>query len=166
VGDQPVRRLARRPDMPSLIETTLSETGLAPESVVFEFTETAAIANMESSRTFAQRISAIGCEFALDDFGTGCGSFYWLKHLPAKYLKIDGEFIRHVTISDIDRVIVEAVVTTAGRLGKQTIAEYVGDAATLDLLQWPHVDHAQGFHVGPPVELSRFTIAAEPRSDR
>ncbi len=142
------------PDIPDLIGKTLAETGLEPASVVFEITETTAISNMEHSQAFASRITAMGCEFALDDFGAGYGSFYWLKHLPASYVKIDGEFIRQITTSGVDRVIVQAVVDAARKLGKQTIAEYVTDAATLDLLRELRVDHAQGYHIGVPAELS------------
>ncbi len=141
------------PDIPALIEATLTETGLDPASVVFEITETTAIANMDNSQAFAARITAMGCEFALDDFGAGYGSFYWLKHLPASYVKIDGEFIRQLTTSGVDRVIVQAVVDAARKLGKQTIAEYVTDSATLDLLRELRVDHAQGYHIGRPEEL-------------
>lgn len=142
LGDQQV---------PALIESCLEETGLPPASFVFEITETAAIANIDHAVAFATRIGAIGCKFALDDFGAGYGSFYYLKHIPCEYLKIDGEFIRGLTRNDTDRVIVDAVVTAAHRLGKQTVAEYVGDEETLRLLRVLEVDHAQGYHVGAPV---------------
>jgi diguanylate cyclase (GGDEF)-like protein/PAS domain S-box-containing protein len=142
------------PDIPRLIETELERTGLASSALVFEITETAAIANMSEARAFAARISDIGCRFALDDFGAGYGSFYYLKHLPFEYLKIDGEFVRQLTTNTTDLVIVQAIVTAAHRLGKQTIAEYVGDARTLDLLRTLHVDHAQGYHIGPPADPS------------
>jgi len=108
---------------------------------------------MDQAQAFASRITDIGCEFALDDFGAGYGSFYWLKHLPAAYLKIDGEFIRQLTSSDVDRTIVEAIVAASGKLGKKTIAEYVADAPTLELLRSLHVDYAQGYHIGRPSAL-------------
>src|SRR5213078_845434 len=98
------------PAIPELIEAHLARTGVAPEALVFEITETAAITNFDDAQKFAARLTAIGCRFALDDFGAGYGSFYYLKHLPFEYLKIDGEFIRQLTSSDTDSVIVEAIV--------------------------------------------------------
>jgi diguanylate cyclase (GGDEF)-like protein/PAS domain S-box-containing protein len=141
------------PSIPELIESELARTGLPADALVFEITETAAIGNFEAAQALAHRLTAIGCRFALDDFGAGYGSFYYLKHLPFAYLKIDGEFIRHLTSSDTDQIIVQAIVGAAQQLGKQTIAEYVGDAPTLARLRGLHVDHAQGYFIGHPAVL-------------
>ncbi len=78
----------------TLIEATLTETGIDPSRLIFELTETAAIANFEEARAFAGRLHGRGCRFALDDFGAGFASFSYLKNFPFDYLKIDGEFIR------------------------------------------------------------------------
>src|SRR4051812_24151226 len=139
------------PGIPDLIESELARTGVPPHCLVFEITETAAIANLDDAQAFAARLTDIGCQFALDDFGAGYGSFYYLKHLPFEYLKIDGEFIRQLTSSSVDQVIVEAIVGAAQQLGKQTVAEYVADAPTLDRLRTLQVDHAQGYFIGHPV---------------
>ncbi|MGB8651595.1 MAG: EAL domain-containing protein [Mycobacteriales bacterium] len=151
------------PRIPELIELALGSTGLPPASLVFEITESAAITNLEEVQQFATRLTDLGCRFALDDFGAGYGSFYYLKHLPFEYLKIDGEFVRHLTTSETDRVIVEAIVGTAQRLGKQTIAEYVTDQATLDLVRRLHVDHAQGYFIGEPGALDMTARRAPDR---
>ncbi len=127
--------------------------------LVLEVTETAAITNVERARTFAGRLAALGCQFALDDFGTGFGSFYYLKHLPFDCLKIDGDFIRSLPTSPRDQLTVKAIVDIARGLGKLTIAEFVEDEATLALLRELGVDHAQGYHVGRPVPLGRFSRA-------
>jgi EAL domain-containing protein (putative c-di-GMP-specific phosphodiesterase class I) len=118
--------------------------------LVFEITETAAIANLEQARAFADRLRKRGCLFALDDFGAGFASFYYLKNFPFDYLKIDGEFIRGLGTNPVDRLVVQAIVMIARGLGKKTIAEYVGDADTARLLRESGVDYAQGHHIGQP----------------
>jgi diguanylate cyclase (GGDEF)-like protein/PAS domain S-box-containing protein len=132
------------------IETQLELHDVAPACLVFEITETAAITNMSQAQAFATRVTDLGCGFALDDFGAGYGGFYYLKYLPLDYLKIDGEFIRDLLTDRTNRVIVQAMVAAARPLGKQTIAEYVLDEDTVDLLRELHVDHAQGYHIGAP----------------
>jgi diguanylate cyclase (GGDEF)-like protein len=138
------------PDFPMAIERALEEASIDPGSLVLELTETAAIANMEQARRFATRIREMGCEFALDDFGAGFGSFYYLKHLPVDYLKIDGEFVRGLPRSPIDQRMVQAMVEIARSLGLRTIAECVENAETLELLGEYGVDFAQGYHLGRP----------------
>ena len=113
-------------------------------------TETAAVANIPRARAFAEHLGDIGCRFALDDFGAGFGSFYYLKHLPFDFLKIDGEFVRQCVTSRTDMLIIDSVVEIARGLGKETIAEYVEDERTLRHLRRHGVDFAQGFHVGRP----------------
>ncbi len=87
---------------------------------------------------------------ALDDFGVGFGSFYYLKHLPFDYIKIDGDFITGLATNPTDQLVVEAIVTIAQGMGKQTLAEFVADQATADLLGPAGVDFGQGFHLGRP----------------
>jgi len=98
----------------------------------------------------------LGCRFALDDFGAGFGSFYYLKHLPFDYLKIDGEFVSGCLASRTDQLIIESVVRIARGLGKETIAEFVSDEGLESYLRSQGVDHAQGFHIGRPVPLQRL----------
>jgi diguanylate cyclase (GGDEF)-like protein/PAS domain S-box-containing protein len=139
------------------IEDELRRTGVDPGGLIFEVTETVAIGNITEACRFAERLSRLGCAFALDDFGAGFSSFYYLKHLPFDYLKIDGEFIRNLTRDGADQHIVKAIVQMAVGLGKRTIAEFVEDAATLDLLREYGVDFAQGYHVGKPRPLAEHT---------
>jgi diguanylate cyclase (GGDEF)-like protein/PAS domain S-box-containing protein len=134
----------------------LQSTGVDPGCLVFEVTETAAIINVDRAKQFARRLSDLGCGFALDDFGAGFASFYYLKHLPFDYLKIDGEFVESLSDSTTNQLVVQSVVSIARGLGKQTIAEYVGDAATLELLRGYGVDHAQGFFLGRPRPASEL----------
>ncbi|MEA2195535.1 MAG: hypothetical protein QOG42_1969 [Solirubrobacteraceae bacterium] len=144
------------PEMLRIIERELRETGLDPARVIFEITETAAIANIGRAREFSDQLAALGCSFALDDFGAGFGSFYYLKHVRFDILKIDGEFVRECCSTTTDRLVIQSVVDIARGLGKETIAEHVGDAATVSLLRELGVTHGQGFHLGHPEPLETF----------
>jgi EAL domain-containing protein (putative c-di-GMP-specific phosphodiesterase class I) len=133
------------------IEARLALARADPAQLVIEVTETAAISDMARAQAFCAGVQALGCAVALDDFGAGFGSFQYLKHLPFEYLKIDGDFIRGLPDSPKDQLVVKALVELARGMGdKQTIAEYVGDAATVELLRDLGVDYAQGFEVGRP----------------
>jgi diguanylate cyclase (GGDEF)-like protein/PAS domain S-box-containing protein len=137
----------------NLIDELADHIGTAPfdpTRLIVEVTETAAIVNFELARTVAARLSALGCSFALDDFGSGFGSFYYLKHLPFQGVKIDGEFVKDAPRSTTDRMMLEAIVTIAHGLGKETTAEFVQDDETLTLLRTLSVGFAQGYLIGQP----------------
>ena len=151
IGD---RRLA------SLIEASISDAGIDPRQLVFELTETAAIANIDEAMAFAGQLHDRGCRFALDDFGAGFGSFYYLKNFPFDYLKIDGEFIRGLAQSPVDQSVVQAIVSIAKGMNKLTIAEFVADEPTLGLLRKLGVDCAQGFQIGRPEPLDEVLRSA------
>lgn len=123
---------------------------IPPGRLVVEVTETAAIVAMEPARRLALELRKLGCLFALDDFGAGFASFFYLKHLEFDYLKIDGEFITKLVSTEVDRLVVQAVVGIARGLGTQTVAEFVGDDETLSLLRELGVDYGQGYHLGRP----------------
>ncbi|HEX5852665.1 MAG TPA: EAL domain-containing protein [Solirubrobacteraceae bacterium] len=137
--------------MLSHLERRLAEHAVDPSSLVLEVTETAAISDMSSARAFCAGALALGCEIALDDFGAGFGSFQYLKHLPFSYLKIDGDFIRRLPVSRTDQLVVKALAGVVSGMGRKTIAEFVGDEATISMLRCYGVDYAQGFEVGRPV---------------
>jgi EAL domain-containing protein (putative c-di-GMP-specific phosphodiesterase class I) len=134
----------------TMVGRELIATGADPSKLVFEVTETAAVNDLDKARRFAESLTRIGCRFALDDFGAGFASFYYLKHLPISYLKIDGEFIRELVRTPADQLLVKALVQISQGLGIKTIAEFVGDDETLQLLTEFGVDFAQGYHVGKP----------------
>ena len=127
---------------------------LDPRNLAFEVTETALTTDFEPARAFVSALTALGCELALDHFGTGFGSFIYLKHLPARYLKIDMEFVRGINTDTSDREIVKSIVTIAHTLGKETIAEGVETADVLHTLRDLDVDYVQGFHVGRPTPIT------------
>jgi diguanylate cyclase (GGDEF)-like protein/PAS domain S-box-containing protein len=144
------------PDLLVLIQHELLEHAVDPARLVLEITETAAIANIGEACRFIDTLKGLGCRFALDDFGMGYSSFRHLKYLPVDYLKIDGSFIQDLKTDRADQHMVAAIVEVARGLGKQTIAEFVGDAETLELIRGFGVDFAQGFHVGRPLPVAEL----------
>ena len=94
--------------------------GIDPSLLVFEITETAAIANMEQAREFAGALRKLGCRFALDDFGAGFASFYYLKHIPLDALKIDGDFIRNMRSNTTDQLLVKHMARDRARASAST----------------------------------------------
>ncbi len=135
---------------------------MSPSWLIFEITETSAVANIPRARDFGERLSELGCRFALDDFGAGFGSFYYLKHLPFDYLKIDGEFVRNCVTNATDRLIIESVVGIARGLHKQTIAEFVGDEETVRML----TELRRGLRPGLPHRQARPAGGADRRTGR
>ena len=137
-------------DLLGYIQEHLQKNDLPPDSLILEITEQIAVRNMINATEQMQELIELGCKFAIDDFGAGYSSFDYLKSLPVDYIKIDGAFIRDICEDVIDQTIVRSICEIARASGKQTIAEYVQDAATLDLLGELGVDYAQGFHIGKP----------------
>jgi EAL domain-containing protein (putative c-di-GMP-specific phosphodiesterase class I) len=150
------------PALSELIACELAATGADPRGLVFEFTQTAAIVNIDRAQLFARRLRELGCGLAIDDFGAGFASFYYLKHFAFDYLKIDGEFVENLATSKTDQLIVKSVVDIARGLDKRTIAEFVGDERTLELLREYGIDFAQGFHVGRPRPMEASELHHQP----
>lgn len=135
------------------IERRLDEGGVDPSGCTFEITETADVYDYDAATSFADRLTEFGCQVAIDDYGAGFGPFHHLKRLPFDLIKIDGSFVRDMPRSDADQLTVKAIVQIARGLGKSTIAEYVQDDQTTEMLREFGVDMAQGFHLGRPVGL-------------
>jgi len=135
------------------IERRLDEGGADPTRCTFELTETAHVHDYEAASGFADRLTEFGCQVAIDDYGAGFGPFHYLKSIPFDLIKIDGSFVRDMPNSDADQLTVQAIVQIARGLGKTTIAEYVQDDVTAEMLRDYGVDMAQGFHLGRPVAL-------------
>jgi len=141
------------------IERRLDEGQADPSRCTFEITETARVNDYEAAAGFADRLTEFGCQVAIDDYGAGFGSFHYLKQIPFDLIKIDGAFVRDMPRNDADQLTVQAIVQIARGLGKTTIAEYVQDDATTQMLREYGVDMAQGFHLGRPVAISEALAA-------
>lgn len=123
-------------------------------SICFEVTETYAMTNLKKVVAFIQALKGLGCQFALDDFGRGMSSLGCLKELPVDYLKIDGCFIRNIVNDPISAAMVESIHHIAHVMGLKTVAEYVVNQQTLDMLQVLKIDYGQGYAIAKPLPLS------------
>jgi diguanylate cyclase (GGDEF)-like protein/PAS domain S-box-containing protein len=132
---------------------------ILPETICFEITETAAIANLSKAAHLIEEIKDIGCSFALDDFGSGMSSFAYLKNLPVDYVKIDGSFIKNIMNDSVDSALVECMNRIGHEIGMQTIAEFVENDSILEKLRGFGVDYAQGYGIAKPSPLN-FSLAA------
>ncbi len=120
------------------------------DQLVFEITETAAMAEVGVTQEFIAQMKKLGCRFALDDFGAGFSSFYFLKRFDVDYLKIDGNFIRGLASDEANRLFVRALCDVARGLNKQVIAEWVENQEVLRILIEMGVQYGQGFVFGQP----------------
>ncbi len=132
----------------------IDETGVSPEHLVFEITETAAVHDMELAVEFVNELKELGCRFSLDDFGVGYTSFHYLKRLHVDYIKIDGSFVRRIHEDENDRLFVGAIADVARGLNVKTVAEYVENGEILEVLKDLDIDYAQGYHLSKPEPAS------------
>jgi EAL domain-containing protein (putative c-di-GMP-specific phosphodiesterase class I) len=128
-------------------------SGVAPERVLFEITETAAIADLQRAMRFISIFKGLGCRFVLDDFGKGVSSYTYLKNLPVDFLKIEGEFVRRMLDDPIEAAIVASINQVGQVVGLQTIAECVETREVFDAVRSSGIDYAQGFWLARPAKL-------------
>ncbi|BCJ39791.1 hypothetical protein GCM10010168_93360 [Actinoplanes ianthinogenes] len=154
------------PRLADEVERLVRESGVNPEQLTFEITETALIGNFDAARRSAERIRELGCHLALDDFGSGYASFRYLRLFPLDLVKIDGEYIVDLVDNPQDQVLVRALVQVCQAYGIQTVAEFVQDEATLRMLRELGVDYAQGYFVGRPAPAIEPAASRGPAEDR
>ena len=138
------------PELPAWIGGQLRQQHVAPRRLLVELTETSAVSDMGDAARFIAALRDTGCPICLDDFGTGFSSFAYLKNLQADVLKIDGMFIRDLPSERDNQVFVRAIIEVAHGMGKLTVAEFVEDEATLQMLRAMGVDMVQGYHLDRP----------------
>lgn len=131
----------------------LDRYGVEGERLGFEITETAAVVNLDDAQRLIKGLRERGCQVALDDFGRDASSFFYLKHLAADFLKIDGAFVRGMLNDRRDQAIVRSIAQLARDFGMQSVAEQVEDADMAAMLSEIGVDYLQGYHVHRPEAL-------------
>ena len=123
-----------------------------PQRIVFEILESDKIGNYEELKKFIKIIKDHGCKIAIDDFGSGYSNFSHIMELNIDYLKIDSSLVKFITTDDNSRIITKTIINFASSLGLKTIAEFVEDKDSLDMLEKMGVDFVQGYYIGKPKE--------------
>ena len=121
-----------------------------PNRVVFEILESNEIANYEDIKNFIKKVKAYNVKIAIDDFGSGYSNFSHVLELNVDYLKIDASLIKNIITDENARKITQTIVTFAHNIGLQTIAEFVEDQESLELLEKLGVDFIQGYYISKP----------------
>jgi diguanylate cyclase (GGDEF)-like protein/PAS domain S-box-containing protein len=140
------------------VKAQFQEYRVPAHIICFEITETAAISNLTKASLLIQELKQMGCRFALDDFGSGMNCFAYLKQLTIDYLKIDGSFIKNIIHKPIDQELVICMNRIAHVLGAKTVAEWVEDDATLEMLREIGIDYGQGFGISRPRPLEFMSM--------
>ncbi len=140
-----------QPDLIDRISKILDETGLAPESLKIEITESAIIENIDAAATTLKRIKALGIRLSLDDFGTGYSSLSYLHRFPIDTLKIDRSFVSRINLPK-NTEIVRTILTLASNLGMDVVAEGVETRDQILQLTGLNCEYVQGYLLSKPID--------------
>ncbi|WP_147432602.1 EAL domain-containing protein [Catellatospora citrea] len=142
-------RQVARPDLADTVAQALAQSGIPPQCLSLELTESALMEADVSALRMLERIRDMGVRLGIDDFGTGYSSLLYLKRLPVSFIKIDRSFVSGLVPDPTDREIVTAVIRLGRALGLVTIAEGVESPEQLDILKDLGCELAQGYLFGP-----------------
>jgi diguanylate cyclase (GGDEF)-like protein/PAS domain S-box-containing protein len=139
----------------------LEDTGLDPESLELEITESILMKHVESAASVLQELRTRGVRVAVDDFGTGYSSLSYLKKFPIDALKIDQSFVRQLRTNPNDMTIVSAIISIGRSMKLRVIAEGVETREELEFLQAHQCDEGQGYYFSKPVLPEAFAKLLE-----
>jgi EAL domain-containing protein (putative c-di-GMP-specific phosphodiesterase class I) len=137
-------------DLPQWIADFLKDSGLAPERLELELTESAIMTDAETNIARLRKLKALGLELAVDDFGTGYSSLSYLKRFPIDTLKIDQSFVADLDSPD-GAAIIDAILALSKTLNLRVIAEGIENERQLDYLVNKKCDLLQGFYFSRPI---------------
>lgn len=140
------------PDLAGTVGRILGETGLPPQALLLEITETVALANEDNNLEVLRKLRGMGIRIALDDFGTGNSSLGYLKYFPIDVLKLDQSFVRDVAVNLDDAAVARATIRLANALGIHVVAEGVENEAQLTWLRNESCSLIQGFLFSQPLD--------------
>jgi diguanylate cyclase (GGDEF)-like protein/PAS domain S-box-containing protein len=143
----------RQEGFPNTIRRVLQETGLDPQYLELELTESLLLSNADLSLSVLQQLVAMGLKLAIDDFGTGYSSLSYLKRFPVSTLKIDRSFVRDIAVNPGDAAITTAIISMAKSLNLKVVAEGVENEAQMSFLRAHHCDGIQGYYFSKPLAV-------------
>lgn len=132
------------------VASVFAEHRVPANRIIFEITESLAVRRPRHVELQIDALREMGCKLALDDFGTGYSSFSYLQKLHFDFIKIDGSFVHDIVNNPVDQKMIKLIAEVGREANMRTVAEYVQDAESLELLGELGVDLAQGFFVGRP----------------
>jgi EAL domain-containing protein (putative c-di-GMP-specific phosphodiesterase class I) len=138
------------------IEAALKDSGMAPNLLELEITESMIMHNPARLIAVLSSIKKIGVRLALDDFGTGYSSIARIKHFPIDTLKVDRSIIRNLQQDSEDRAITKAIIAMGKTLSLTVVAEGVETQAQEDYLRDHICDEMQGFYFSKPIAPDQF----------
>jgi diguanylate cyclase (GGDEF)-like protein/PAS domain S-box-containing protein len=150
-------RQLRNTDLPTKVANILAETGVDPQALKLELTESSVMENAKSAITLLKELHGLGVQLALDDFGTGYSCLSYLKSLPITSVKIDRSFVRDLPINPNDAAIATAVIALAHSLNLTVVAEGVETEAQLGFFRTQQADAVQGYLISRPVPAEPLT---------
>jgi EAL domain-containing protein (putative c-di-GMP-specific phosphodiesterase class I)/CHASE2 domain-containing sensor protein len=148
--------LLTKPAFVQAVEQRIGSGRLTPELLTFEITESAALEDHEVALAGMNHFAQLGIRLSVDDYVTGQSTLSYLKHLPAREIKIDKSFVLSIEENRSDQAMVRSTIGLAHELGFDVVAEGVETEAILTLLHEFGCDYAQGWHVGRPMPADRF----------
>ncbi|GGI81206.1 putative bifunctional diguanylate cyclase/phosphodiesterase [Legionella impletisoli] len=136
--------------LPQFVHETLKKTGLKPEFLELELTESLLVENIDNGVELMHELKALGVKLAIDDFGTGYSSLSYLKQFPLNKLKIDKSFIQGMVNNKNDEAIVKAIINLSHSLNLEVLAEGVENEFEKNFVVAHGCDSAQGYYFSPP----------------
>jgi EAL domain-containing protein (putative c-di-GMP-specific phosphodiesterase class I) len=144
----------RNRDLYRQVVSVLDSTGLEPERLELEVTESLLLADTEATLQTLHQLRALGIHISMDDFGTGYSSLSYLRSFPFDKIKIDRSFVKDLSDKDDSRAIVKAVIDLGQSLGMATTAEGVETEAQFETIRRQGCTEVQGFLFSPPLPSS------------
>ncbi|MGH7794611.1 MAG: putative bifunctional diguanylate cyclase/phosphodiesterase [Candidatus Binatia bacterium] len=144
-------------ELPEQIEALLRDTGVSPENLELEITETSIMSDPQRVIRTLNQIRQLGVRFAIDDFGTGYSSFAYLTKLPVSCIKIDKSFVQNIESDRDNSVIVKSIVDLGHNLGLKVVAEGVETVTAKKMLAAFQCDDGQGYHFCRPIPADAMT---------